>query len=399
MAYIAPFIDASGLHIPTYQDIETQLVEKAQLIFGADIYLESDSQDFQDIAARAQVIYDTLLTAQMVYNSRSPATATGAALDAVAALAGIVRKAASNSTASVTLTGTAYTLVQNGVVADINGNLWNLPSSVTIDAGGTVTVTATCQVEGAITALANQINIIMTPTLGWTSVNNSNAATPGQLVETDSTLRARYANSVANPSQGLTTGILGSVLAVPNVASAQLYENDTNSPLSTINGVANPGNYPAHSITIVVSGGANADIASAIAARKTPGCYTNGDQSVIVSDQFGVPTTIRFYRPTTITIDVAFTIKALNGYSSAIGDAAKLAVVNYINSLVAGQSVIISELWKAAMTVIATPTSPTFSLTALTAAIHGNSLGTADITVNFNQQAITLISSIALTVT
>lgn len=334
----------------------------------------------------------------MAYNARSPVTATGAALDAVAALAGIIRKGASNSTASVTLTGTAYTLVSNGVVSDINGNAWNLPESVVIGAGGTVTVTATCRASGPVTALAGQINAILTPTLGWTSVTNPNAATPGQDVETDAALRARYANSVTNPSQALTTGILGGVLAVAGVVSAQLYENDTNAAVGSINGVVNPGNYPAHSITLVVNGGANADIASAIAARKTPGCYTNGDQSVVVSDQYGVPNTIRFYRPTTVTIDVALTIKALNGYSSAVGDAAKQAIVSYINSLTAGQSIIISELWQAALSADAAG-YPTFSLTALTAAIHGNTLGTADIAINFNQQAITLLSSISLTVT
>lgn len=39
MAYFAPYIDDSGLHIPTYQDIMDYLEEQVRLIFGNDIYL------------------------------------------------------------------------------------------------------------------------------------------------------------------------------------------------------------------------------------------------------------------------------------------------------------------------------------------------------------------------
>lgn len=399
MTYFAPFIDASGLNIPTYQDIEDLLVANAKSIFGSDIYLDNDSQDFQEIAARAQAIYDTMLTAQLSYNNRSPLTAVGDGLDTIVALNGLAREAATNSLATLTLTGTAYTLITNGVAVDVNGNAWNLPPTITLNGSGTATVTATCQVAGPVTALAGQIINIATPTSGWTGVTNAQAATPGRNVETDSELRARQAYSVANPSQALTTGILGGVLAVTGVVGAQLYENDTSSPVSTINGVPNPGNYPANSITLVVNGGVDTDIASAIATRKTPGCYTNGDQSDTVLDRFGVATTIRFYRPTTKTIDVAITIKALNGYNSTIGTQAQQAIVNYINSLVAGQNVVLSQLEYAAASVNTNPASPYFSITSLTAAIDPASPGSTDITMNFNWQAITAIGNIALTVT
>lgn len=398
MSYFAPLIDATGLRTPTYQDIEDYLVAQARRIYGADIYLENDSQDFQLIAALAQAAYDCILSVQLAYNNRTPGTATGAALDGLVALNGLTRQQATRSTASVTLTGTAFTAITNGVVSDINGYKWDLPASVIIGAGGTVTVTASCESAGPITALVGQINVIQTPTLGWTSVTNAIAATPGRSIELDSELRQRQVVSVANPSQALTTGILGGVLSVPNVVSAQLYENDTSSPVGTINGVPNPSNYPANSITVVVDGGDGQAIASQIANRKTPGAYTNGDQIYSIVDAFGVPSSIRFYRPTATPISVALTIRALNGYSSALGDAVKKALVDYLNSLTGGQSVILSELWQAALS--ADPNAqPAFSLTALTAAITGNSLATADIILNFNQKATSVITDVALTVT
>lgn len=399
MAYFAPYIDASGLNIPTYQDIENALVASAQNIFGSDIYLGNDSQDFQDIAARAQALYDAMLSAQMAYNSRSPVTSVGAQLDGIVAINGIKRNGATSSSATVAITGTALTVITNGIVADTNGNLWNLPSSVTLDGSGNATVSVVCQASGPITALANTINIIITPTQGWSTVTNSLAATPGQSIETDTQLITRQAVSVSNPSQALTTGILGAVLAVSNVISAQLYENDTSAAVGTINGVPNPGNYPAKSITLVVNGGSNVDIATAIAVRKTPGCYTDGDQVTSIYDRFGIPTTIRFYRPITKTIDVAISVHQLTGYSSDIGTAIKTAIVTYINTLVAGQNVILSQLEKAALSVITNDRQPTFSITSLTAAIHPASPAGSDITMNFNWQAISTILSIALTAT
>src|SRR5690606_6667563 len=98
--------------------------------------LENDSQDFQLIAMVAQLIYDNNLAVQLAYQNRSVASATGAALDGLVANNGIDRNAETFSTVTLTLTGTAFTEILNGVVADINGNLWNLPDSVILDSGG-----------------------------------------------------------------------------------------------------------------------------------------------------------------------------------------------------------------------------------------------------------------------
>lgn len=387
MAYFAPYIDASGLHIPTYQDIEDLLVSNARSIFGNDIYLENDSQDFQDIALRAQAIYDTMLAIQLAYNNRSPLTAIGAGLDAIVAINGLVRQGETASTVTVNLTGTAYTLIQNGVVADINGVLWNLPASVTLDALGTATVTATCQVTGPTTALIGQVNVIVTPTFGWISVTNPGAATPGQAIETDAELRARQQISVANPSQALTTGMIGALYELDNVTSVQLYENDTSATVNYINGIQNPLGYPPHSLTFVVTGGDNNEIASSIALRKTPGAYLDGDVSVTIYDQFSVPTVVRFYRPIESMVYVEMTIKALNGYSSAVGTAIKNAVASYLDSLVPGQAVIISELWQAALAADPLP-YPVFSLTLLEASTASGALSANDIPFKFNEKAI-----------
>lgn len=397
MVYSPPAITDAGLNIPSYSDIETLLVQQLQQVFGQDIYLANDSQDFQALAAYSQVLYDTVLTAIYAYNSRSPLTATGSALDAVVSLAGIARKPAVNSTADVTLTGTPFTVITNGVVGDINGNGWNLPASVNLGSTGTITVQATAQSEGAITALAGQIQNIATPTLGWASVTNPAAANPGEPAETDAALRVRYASSVANPSQAITTGILGAVLNVNDVVAAQLYENDSNDVLNEISGVPNTNGYPPHSITVVVRGGSNGDIASAIASRKTPGCYTNGSQSAIVLDQQGVPTTIRWFRPVDKEIIVTVHLKALSGYSSDLGDRVKQAVVSYLETLPAGRSVINSELWQAALSAD-TGKYASFSIVGVDAYLQGDTPSSDDIILEFNEEATSSTGDVTIDV-
>ena len=47
MSYFPPYVDQTGYHYPTYNDVLAYLVEGAKNIFGQDIYLGSDSQDYQ----------------------------------------------------------------------------------------------------------------------------------------------------------------------------------------------------------------------------------------------------------------------------------------------------------------------------------------------------------------
>ena len=56
MAYFSPYIDGTGMHIPLYQEIVDKLVEDMKQIFGDDIYLEADSQDYQQISIFARMI-------------------------------------------------------------------------------------------------------------------------------------------------------------------------------------------------------------------------------------------------------------------------------------------------------------------------------------------------------
>lgn len=385
----APTVDANGISAPTFADILAYLQTQYRAIYGADIYLGNDSQDGQFLGIVAAAINDSNAAAVAVYNSFSPATAQGNGLSNNVKINGITRLVASNSSADVVIVGVAGTVITNGVVADANNNYWNLPASVVIPSSGTITVTATAQQSGAITAAANTINKIQTAAYGWQSVTNPLAATAGNPIETDAALRVRQNNSVALPSQTVLSGILGGVQSITGVTAAAIYENDTNTTDS--NGL------PAHSFAVVAQGGDPIAIATEILNKKTIGAYTYGTTANTIVDSDGVSNTIRFFRPTVSNVKVAVTLHALTGYTSLIGSAIQTAVANYINALKIGDDVMITRLYLPAQ-LNGNSDSLTFEIVGVQAALLAGTLGTSDIVIPFNGLAQCSAANVTVTV-
>jgi uncharacterized phage protein gp47/JayE len=379
MAYFKPYIDASGYHYPTYNDIRDDMIDHFRQIYGQDIYLGNDSQDYQMISIFALKIYDTFQAVELDYNNRSPKTAIGTALDALVKINGLTRKKASYSTVQVTLTGEPGTQVIGGVVRDLNNVQWSLPYRVNIGSSGTVTVTATCRKIGAVSATVGSVTGIVTPTKGWISVTNPEQAVLGQPVETDVQLRARQTISVANPSRTVLESTKGAIAAVSGVTRYSVSENDTN--LTDSNGI------PGHSISAIVEGGNDMDIAKAIYLRKSPGCGTYGTTTVPVLSTENVPTNIKFFRPIYKKVAVQVRVKKLTGYTKEVEAAIINYVKYYLQILAIGQSVYLSSIWAVAARAIADITNPTFSVVEVKLGIAGSNPTVANIPISFNQVA------------
>lgn len=389
MPYVPPYIDNTGMHIPTYPEIRDDLIQQMKSIFGEDIYIDEDSKDYQQISIFAKKIFDTNALGLLVYNNRTPNTAIGIGLDNLCALVGITRKPATYSTVQLTITGNAGTTITNGKATD-GTYTWNLPASVTIPDNGTIVVEATCDVSGSITAAANTINTIATPTFGWLSVTNTYVASAGVDVETDAELRGRYANATYQPSKTVLDGLLENIEALEGATRSKIYENDTNEVDS--NGL------PAHSITAVVEGGDDKDIATAIYFKKTPGCYTNGTTSVDLTTLSGNEATIRFYRPTNVAILVKIAIKQLPGYNSTYADEIKEAVYNYLSNLDIAETVYRSIIWSVAIQTMVSINSPAFSVLGVQLGRNPQSITDQDITMAFNEVAKTTKAAIQVVV-
>lgn len=389
---VAPVISATGIVAPGFSDVLSYLIGKYQGIYGSDIYLGNDSQDYQFLAACIATPINDLNAAIIgAYNAYSPATAQGANLSSAVKINGLKRNSPTNSTVDQVIVGVAGTAIVNGVTQDSNGNKWSLPASVTIPPSGTITVTATCQTPGAVQAGVGTVNQIATPTYGWQSVTNATAAAAGAPVETDSQLKARQAVSTALPSRTVLEGTVGAVWAIPGVTRVTPYENDTR--------VADANGIPGNNIYLVVEGGDATAIAQAIAAKKTPGTGTYGTTSVSVTDAYGIAHPINFYRPTYDGITCAITLKALAGYTTTIGAAIQAAVAAYINSVPIGGAPSGMVEWDSALAAAkSVPGSNTFRIISLALSGPGGA-GAPDVPLLFNHAGQATAAGVTLTVT
>jgi len=390
MAYFAPYIDENGLHLPTYQDILNYFISNAKSIFGDDIYLDTDSADYQLISIQALAYSDAMQSLQLEYNNRAPSTAIGVALDSLVKINGIKRKISSYSSVILSLTGKPNTTIENCAAADTSGNKWNLPTSVTFDDSGNATAQAVCQVKGAIVAPANTVNIISTPAFGWFSVNNESISSVGLPVETDSKLRFRQTFSTELASDTLLDGTKAAVAAVENVSRSEVYEND--------NDEVDANGIPGHSICAVVEGGSDSDIAKAIFENKNPGCNTYGSTTVSVLDTSNYHSyDISFDRVNYVNVFATFGITTLTDWNDGYLPLIKAAVVDYLNNLNIGQkSTRLTGLVSAALSVIPDMKKPPFAIQSVVQGILVGAQTANDITIPFNSVATSDISKITV---
>ena len=391
MAYFTPYIDSTGIHIPTYTDIRDELIEKMKQIFGSDIYIDKDSQDYQQISIFAKKIFDSYAHSVAVYNDRTVNTAVGVGLDNMCAMAGITRKPATYSTVQLTITGSAGTNIASGQASDKEGrNKWDLPENVVIPENGQIAVECKSHEKGYIQALPNTITKIVTPTYGWDSVTNNYNSSPGINEETDAALRARYAESTQLPSRTVFEGTIAALKTVFGVTKVRGYENDT--------GQNNSLGHPPHSVTFVVEGGEEELVALEILNKKTPGCYTNGTTEVSLTSITGNITIIRYYKPTYKNIYIKVKLKKLAGYNDNYAEKIKQAILKYVNELQIAETIYRSVLWSVATSQMSSLLAPEFSVIDIQLSTDGSSYKPEDITQQFYEAALTDISRILVEV-
>lgn len=291
------YVDNTGLHTQSINDLITQLSDGMRTIYGVDINLDQNSPDGQMINIFAQAVTDLLDSVTMVYNSFNPTVATGVVLDQRCALNGVVRQGASYTRTNITIT-TDRVLTLQGldtfpnapfIVADATGNQFALEVTQSLVSGANV-LEFISLVAGKVETTVNTLTNIVTITLGVISANNpTSAISTGVNEETDANLRIRRQQSVSLPSIGYLDGLIGALRNIDNVTDVAVYENDTST--TDINGI------PGHSIWCVVDGGTNADIANVIYIKRNAGCGMYGAITVTIIQVNGIAFAVKFDRP------------------------------------------------------------------------------------------------------
>ncbi|MGL5776086.1 MAG: baseplate J/gp47 family protein [Aeromonas veronii] len=303
--------------------------EERQLYLDIDPLwnLDPSTPDGLKLAHDAEVFGALDETLQQAYNSKDPAKATGYDLDVLCALTGTERSKGTPSNVTVTLTGTPGTVVAAGssIKSRTTGTSWTIDQTVTLTAG-TATVGATCTVVGPTQADAGTLTQITTTVGGWTGVTNPSPATPGTDAQDDASLRIERNTAVGRPGNNQVDSTLGELYAVDGVRRVKAYENDT--------GVTDSNGLPPHSMSYIVDGGTDADVAMAIYLKKNPGValYQAGTPVSVTVTSPKYPTNqkvVKFSRPIAVDMVIAVTVKNDGSLPSTVADEIKDAIVQF----------------------------------------------------------------------
>lgn len=292
---------------------------------------------------------------ELTATGMDPDAATNTLQEAVAAITGTLKLAAEPSTVTLTLTGTPATLVPAESQAKVtatndtfetlaDGTITLLTSWVTLapyvvgnrrtnasrvyvcitsgtsgatgpidtledetdgtvhwryvgEGTGAVDVEAECTETGPIEAPSGEINAIVTPVSGWSSVINLLDADLGRNVETGEELRIRREQELSQAGATTPDAIRAELLDVAGVVSATVFYNPSD--------VTDGDGVPPHSVECLIRGGVDQDIYDLLLAKCiAAGIGTHGTSTGSAVDSEGTSHTVKFSRPDEIEIYV-----------------------------------------------------------------------------------------------
>lgn len=323
-----------GLVLPEESAILAGVLADYNDALGGNMNPALETPQGQLASSTAAIIADGNAQLAEVINQVDPDTADGVYQDAIARIYFIDRSPGAPTVVTCQCTGAAGTILPVGIQAqDTSGNRYISLEAATIPPGGTVDVTFANIEDGPTACPPNTLNRIYQTVVGWDTVNNSGAGTPGRFVESQTEFAYRRSQMVAINARGSLPAIYSAVFDVDGVLDVYAYENNTNDPIEV--GSTDYELVP-HSLYIAAVGGESQAIADAIWANKDVGCDYNGNTEVEVVDTSGYdipyPTyTVKFERPAPLAIYFQVNIQQSDDLPSNIVDLVKASITATFN--------------------------------------------------------------------
>ena len=288
--------------------------------------------------------------------------------------------AGAHPTLTSSVVGTTLVIDRNDIFQTVN-----FTTSVNLGINKVRTVGEVVAVQsGIIEQPANTIDTILTPMLGWDSVNNPVAATPGEDRETDEQLRLRFRNGKFDRATNTYDAIYSALINTDNVSEVTIYENDTS--------VVDGNGVPAHSFLPIVVGGLSQDIGNAIWQNKPIGILSYGNTSVNVTDVQGGTHVVSFSRPNALVIYISMDITTDVNFPANGNDLIKSNIIQYFaDNLGTGDDVIYSRLYTPVNAVSG------HQVNTMTIGTSPSPVGVSNIPIGFDQ--IASISSVNIVIT
>lgn len=179
-------------------------------------------------------------------------TTQGIFLDGIGNLFGIERIPAFPSIVACQMFGTPGVTVNNAIVSD-GTHQYVCNTAFTFNSSGGATAIFVCTTLGQVAVSANTVNIILTPTTGWSSVNNHEAGITGSNIQNDTAYRFTLQYAQAQNGRGFVTSlysILTDFVAqdgsttidvlgnnIPYIQGFYVYSNYTNTAQTIVSGL------------------------------------------------------------------------------------------------------------------------------------------------------------------
>ena len=219
--------------------------------------------------------------------------------------------------------------VDVGITFDISANL-------NINEVGTVVFFEAVE-KGAKLLPIGELNEIETPVFGWNRVNNLVDGVVGRNRETDEALRIRREQSILITATHTLQAIKSKVRQLDFVSDVFAMENNT----ETTDAFGTPRQF----IWIIVEGGEDLEIATAIYNTVAGGIGTRGDQHITVKDEDGQEYIINFDRPNYVDVAIEIEYVRLENFPINGEDLIKDALVNRGNQFLINEDLIYSRLY------------------------------------------------------
>lgn len=327
------FVTATGVITVDTSDLLADVENEYRAAFGNDIALTPDTPQGVLVVAEVLARRGVLENVAAIANQINPNVAEGVFLDAIWALTGGQRQAATKTLVVAQLAGVPGAIIPAGAIAKTSDTdePFSLAASVVLDGTGQATGMFSSVREGSVACNVGALSLIVTGVIGWESVTNPAAGVTGQALESDDQSRVRRQNTLALQGVSVSEAITSALYDIPGVRSVSYRENTTAAPV-TIDGV----NLGPHSIWACIDGGTDAEVAAALLAKKSAGCDWNGAVTVNVTDPYsGQVYPVTFDRPTDKAVLARVTLRP--GVISNPTNAVKQAVVDYANGLIMGE--------------------------------------------------------------
>lgn len=228
----------------------------------------------------------------------------------------------------------------------------------------------------------DSITTIQSSTYGWRGVTNLFATLPSKSNEDDDELRQRFFRATGSLATGHLSAMYTALYEVSGVTYVKIVENTFDS--DSFDG------RTSHGFAVIVYGGNDQEIATAIEKTRPVGVPMDGNVTVSVNNYYNHTSNIRFSRPIQVPIKIKASLQIHEGFPASGMLDIKNAIIEHFNNMTFGEDVILSRLYIPLQSVLGV------GIKDVEIAKGNGAFGKSDITINYNEIATVAFEDIQL---